>query len=103
MLHLREDAAGGEARVWHRLVAHGPELVRVVVQQLQALALQPALHLKASRHDHSLLPKLQLRAPLPSPLSGLSSLGEVVVLTAATNLAGMNLELHCIDGVELQQ
>ena len=79
MLHLREDAAGGEARVWHRLVAHGPELVRVVVQQLQALALQPSLHLKASTHDHSLLPKLQLRAPLPSPLNGLSSLGEVVV------------------------
>ena len=79
MLHLWEDAAGGEACVWHRLVAHGPELVRIVVQQLQALALQPSLHLKASRHDHSLFPKLQLRAPLPSPLSGLSSLGEVVV------------------------
>ena len=66
MLHLREDAAGGEAHVGHRLVAHGPELVGVVVQQLQPLALQPSLHQKASNRDHLLLPKPELKAPLAS-------------------------------------
>ena len=64
MLHLREDAAGGEARVGHRLVAHGPELVRVMVQELQAFALQPALHLRPQPDACLMLAKPRLRASL---------------------------------------
>lgn len=55
MPHLGKDTGRSEACIGHRLVSHGPELVRVVVQQLQALALEPAMHQRHTETQDSIL------------------------------------------------